>query len=177
MARKQKETNWNKKEHFLILLFLLTMKSIFFFISLQNHDFQSFKAHVIWGKFSYLRYFLPSHLCFLVRRVSNYDSLPSSKIPHLHPELGPFTLPSARPPIWHLGSALVLKPQPPTWTLPHQLHCKDLERSVEEMFMLSPPNSSLLPGYCQTWSFILVTCSHSHQKPNTVLVYAIWHKS
>jgi len=72
MARKQKETikkppqNNNKKEHFRIFLFLLTKKSIFFFISLQKFDFQSYKTYVIWGKFSYLKYFLPSHLCFSV---------------------------------------------------------------------------------------------------------------
>lgn len=58
--------------------------------------------------------------------------------------------PGASPPVWQWGSALVLKPQAPTWTLLHLLPCEDLERRDEWMLMLFPPNSSPLPGHYQT---------------------------
>lgn len=97
-------------EQFLIFLFLLATKRIFIFISLQKCRRQSFKAHVIWGIFSYLKYFLPSHLCFSMRFMSNYGFLPSSKIPHLHPELGALMLPSADHQFDNEGVLVVIKP-------------------------------------------------------------------
>ena len=156
MARKQKETikktaqNNNKKEQFLIFLFLLTKKSIFFFISLQKFDFQSFKTHVIWGKFSYLNIFCPVTSAFQWDSCQTTISCPLARFPTC-------TL------IWDHLCCLVLdhrfdnEGQPLSWSLrllrgPFLIDCLARIWSAEMngYSCCSHLTVPLSPGYCQT---------------------------